>query len=434
MKRLKRILSVLLLISLLPLLPLTVGANDDTPAATTPQTVYVSSSGNDTTAAVGDKTKPFKDFLTAYGNLTATGGTVVLLDDVTIDLTTSNYPVVSSAHRFKLYASDKNIAVCGVKQANGKYSELEFKNTKGVCIELQGNVTFYDLTIGFTTDNAKSNLWFAANGYNLTIGFNFAHSFTNAKGNIVGGAQGANVGIAMNTAYGPTITVFSGTWNNIFAASFASGVIEKTATINLCGELSATTVAPCRNSATGTLKADTVINYYKGTVAGFYDYGKTVTLNAYNDLHENIKTTFSNTIDSQVVVKGEAMPAPAYALDFYGMQTTAVSAENTYSARFVGTLNSIDYSAVGLRITTDTESGIVYGGCCTEVYTSILGNFERYTAEELGGNYIFAWTIEDIPSSVGEITFTVTPFLAIGETVYYGEAKTITHAANIPQA
>lgn len=430
MKHMKRILSVLLLISLLPLLPLTAAAEGEAGGTPGPKTVYVSSSGDDATAAVGDKTRPYADFLTAYGQLTQTGGTVVLLDDVTIDLTTDEYKAVASAHRFKLPASEKEIAICGTRQEGGQYSKLIFKNTTGVCVELQGDVTFYDLTIGFTTDKSSGNLWFAANGYRITIGFRFSHAFKSAKGNIVGGAQAAGVGIPMNTAYGPTVTIYSGTWNNIFAASFASGIIEKTATINLCGDLSAAIVAPCRNKAAGTLKADAVINYYKGTVTDFYDYGKAVTLNAYNGLQETVKTTFTNTTESQLVVCGESLPAPAYALNFYGTQVTAVNGQGKYSVRFVGILHSTDYSAVGLLIRTASQT---YGGCCEKVYTSILGDFDRYTAEALGGNYLFAWTIQNIPADAGAVTFTVTPFLAVGDTVWYGQEKSVTYQAGILQ-
>lgn len=429
MKRLKRILSVLLLISLLPLLPLTVGANDDTPATTTPQTVYVSSSGDDTTAAVGDKTKPFKDFLTAYGKLTATGGTVVLLDDVTIDL--QGVTKIGDAIRIYLPESEHLIAVCGVYHEDTQaYSALCLTNgIAGVCFEQQGDVVFYDMI--FDVQFAK-NLFFVANGYDLTFGFHITNKMASTKNavNIIGGVQHTAAGKTQNPSGGATIAVYSGKFGNITAFYAA---VEMNGPCNIYLYDGQITGVYARRNEKVTANQDITVHYYGGTVStkvsGNINSGKTSTLICYNDAQPNNAANFTA---SQTVTAPRT--APAYALNFYGMQTTAVSAENTYSARFVGTLNSIDYSAVGLRITTDTESGIVYGGCCTEVYTSILGNFERYTAEELGGNYIFAWTIEDIPSSVGEITFTVTPFLAIGETVYYGEAKTITHAANIPQA
>lgn len=431
MKRLKRILSVLLLISLLPLLPLTVGANDDTPATTTPQTVYVSSSGNDTTAAVGDKTKPFKDFLTAYGNLTATGGTVVLLDDVTIDL--QGVTKIGDAIRIYLPESEHLIAVCGVYHEDTQaYSALCLTNgSAGVCFEQQGDVVFYDMI--FRVQFAQ-NLFFAANGYDLTFGFHITNETASSKYgvNIIAGAQNSAGGVAQNPNGGPNISVYSGNWDRVRANSFQNLSMNGDCNLYLYGgSFNGITMM---QKSTYTKNLGGTIHYFGGTItsiSGMVPEGKTSTLILYNGAVLGVTPTTAFTETKTLTAP---IPAPAYALDFYGMQTTAVSAENTYSARFVGTLNSIDYSAVGLRITTDTESGIVYGGCCTEVYTSILGNFERYTAEELGGNYIFAWTIEDIPSSVGEITFTVTPFLAIGETVYYGEAKTITHAANIPQA
>lgn len=430
MKHLKRILSVLLLISLIPLLPLTVGADEESGSATAPQTVYVSAEGNDETAAIGDRTKPYADFLTAYGELTATGGTVVLLNDVTVDLTTPEYTAVSAAHRFKLPASDKAIAICGLKQIDEKYSKLTFKNTTGVCAELQGDVTFYDLTIGFTTDKSGANLWLAANGYNLTIGFNFTLAMTNAKGNIVGGAQGTVDGasiVPMNTKYGPTIKIFSGVWDRIRANSFVNVALKENCNLFLYGG-SFASVNMLQNKNHTACNGATV-HYFGGTItqiSGLVPTGKTSTLILYNGAELGVTPSSAFTTTTTATAP---LPAPDYALNFYGTQVTTPN-EGKYSVRFVGTLNSLDYSAVGLLIRTENAE---YGGCCEKVYTSILGNFERYTAEQLGGNYIFTWTIQNIPENAGSVTFTVTPFLATGDTVWYGQVSTVTYQAGILQ-
>ena len=70
------------------------------------------------------------------------------------------------------------------------------------------------------------------------------------------------------------------------------------------------------------------------------------------------------------------------------------------------------------------------------MYTSILqkidGNEESVTAEELGGKYIFALHIENIPASAGDVRYVVTPFTVSGTgELVYGEAVTLTIPAPV---
>lgn len=427
MKHMKRILSVLLLISLLPLLPLTAAAEGEAGGTPTPKTVYVSSSGDDATAAVGDKTKPYADFLTAYRQLTQTGGTVVLLDDVTIDLT--GIDKTGDAIRIFLPKSEYPISVCGVYHENSQvYSALCLANgTAGVCFELEGDVTFYDMI--FRVQFAQ-NLFFAANGYDLTFGFHITNETAADKAaNIMGGAQGSS-GIQQNPNKGSTVTVYSGKWNGVYAASFNNTPINGNATVNICGG-TFDSVTTCRNKAASrnALKYPVDFHYYGGSPAVIKAFGKEATLHLYNGM--TIASDKTDIAEANTVTHAEkSLPAPAYALNFYGTQVTAVNEQGKYSVRFVGTLHSTDYSAVGLLIRTASQT---YGGCCEKVYTSILGDFDRYTAEALGGNYLFAWTIQNIPADAGAVTFTVTPFLAVGDTVWYGQEKSVTYQAGILQ-
>lgn len=427
MKHLKRILSVLLLISLIPLLPLTVGADEESGSATTPQTVYVSAEGNDETATVGDRTKPYADFLTAYGELTATGGTVVLLNDVTVDMSAKDK--IGDADRIYLPKSEHPISVCGIYQTESHtYSALHLVGgDAGVCFELEGDVTFYDMT--FRMGYAQ-NLFFAANGYKITFGFNITNETASGKyANIMGGAQNANGGISQNSKSGPTITVYSGVWNGVYAASFDGTAINGEATVNIYGG-SFQSVTSCRNKAASknALKHKVHFRYYAGSPEVIKAFGKEATLYLYNGM--TIAADKTDISEENIInVATAPLPAPEYALNFYGTQVTALK-EGKYSVRFVGTLNSLDYSAVGLLIRTENAE---YGGCCEKVYTSILGDFKRYTAEQLGGNYIFTWTIQNIPESAGSVTFTVTPFLATGDTVWYGQVSTVTYQTGILQ-
>ena len=423
MNRLNRISAVLTAVALLLLLPFAVAAESPAETAVTPQTVYVSSGGNNATAAVGDKTKPYADFLTAYGQLTATGGTVVLLDDVTIDL--NGVAQTGNAVRIYLPKSDHPIAVCGTYHEDTKaYSALCLANgIAGVCFELEGDVTFYDMI--FRVQFAQ-NLFFAANGYALTFGFHITNETESGKAaNIIGGIQNAAANVPQNPNGGATVTVFSGNWKNI-TVFYAAAEMNGPCNLYLYDGQFAGVYA--RRNTKISANQDITVHYYGGTatdkISGNINSDKTSTLICYNGAQPDNAASFTNSQTAE-----EARSAPDHTLNFYGTQVTAVN-EGKYSVRFVGTLNSADYSAVGLLIKTASET---YGGCCKNVYTSIKGNFERYTAEQLGGSYLFAWTIEDIPTGAGNVTFTVTPFLAVGETVYYGEAKTVTYQAGILQ-
>ena len=124
---------------------------------------------------------------------------------------------------------------------------------------------------------------------------------------------------------------------------------------------------------------------------------------------------------------------------YAGVQNTAVNTDttddipdNTYSVRFVGVIDSLDYEEVGFEIST-AANGEITGGRCEKLYTSVVGDGDDYTASELGGNYIFAYAIKDIPTSVGTVTFTVKPYYVVKvnevPTTYYGTAYTVTYNA-----
>ena len=123
--------------------------------------------------------------------------------------------------------------------------------------------------------------------------------------------------------------------------------------------------------------------------------------------------------------------------EYYGYQTTALSEQGTYSVRFVSVMDHLDYESIGYKIeVTAGEKTAVREIRCKYVYTSILqkidGNEESVTAEELGGKYIFALHIENIPASAGDVRYVVTPFTVSGTgELVYGEAVTLTIPAPV---
>lgn len=113
----------------------------------------------------------------------------------------------------------------------------------------------------------------------------------------------------------------------------------------------------------------------------------------------------------------------------WGYQPNYVS-EKTFDFRLVGTLKLeegktlSDYNAIGFSVVANLgydpengENGVTktVNYSCATVYSSIKGNTEKgmqeYTAEDLGGDYIFVLACTDIPYGAGDVTFEVTPHL-----------------------
>lgn len=103
-----------------------------------------------------------------------------------------------------------------------------------------------------------------------------------------------------------------------------------------------------------------------------------------------------------------------------GVQASAVN-NGRYSVRFIGTIDSANYSKVGFEIKARTAEGTksFYVEDCL-VYTSITENTDKgiksYSANDLGGKYLIAIGIHNIPAVIGDadvsddIEFEITAF------------------------
>ena len=125
--------------------------------------------------------------------------------------------------------------------------------------------------------------------------------------------------------------------------------------------------------------------------------------------------------DNRVKAVGDLSCLPTLA----GYQDNRANSEGeTYSARFVATIPMLDgLSKVGFEITpkigdkTGTKQTIegtkqtIEG---TMVYSSIQALGEQVTATSLGGRYIYALEIENIPNAITEVEYTVTPYVIDG--------------------
>lgn len=102
----------------------------------------------------------------------------------------------------------------------------------------------------------------------------------------------------------------------------------------------------------------------------------------------------------------------AYAVTGIHSQMGTDAADGKTSMRFVAVIDDIeltDYAQIGFEVCisdgTNSVTKTLRGNC---VYTSVMAAGETVTAEALGGKYVFALEILNIPAS-GTYTFTVRP-------------------------
>ena len=104
-----------------------------------------------------------------------------------------------------------------------------------------------------------------------------------------------------------------------------------------------------------------------------------------------------------------------------GFQTSEVNTEkNTYRARFLATLDSSEYYGAGFEISYEytnaageavRHSYALEDTVCNNAYTGISGIGSTLRAQGMGGQYMIAMSVEDIPTSIAEITFTVRAYV-----------------------
>ena len=134
--------------------------------------------------------------------------------------------------------------------------------------------------------------------------------------------------------------------------------------------------------------------------------------------------------DDRVKAVGDLSCLPTLA----GYQDNRAKSEGeTYSARFVATIPMLDgLSKVGFEITPKIgdNSGTTQTVEGTTVYSSIQALDESVTATSLGGRYIYALEIKNIPVAITEVEYTITPYVidSNGNRVN-GLTKTITVSA-----
>lgn len=156
--------------------------------------------------------------------------------------------------------------------------------------------------------------------------------------------------------------------------------------------------------------ASTCIYFEKGFGGYVYNVGM-------SEHFSNINLRKLNRSDEHELMEQE--PAEGETInrrsEYIGCQDSDVK-DGFYNIRFVSGLDTLNLSAVGFKISAVYDGGSKeYDVSDVKVYDVIegvnkFGITETYTAVDEGYKYLFALTIEDIPISVGEIYFYISPY------------------------
>ena len=135
-------------------------------------------------------------------------------------------------------------------------------------------------------------------------------------------------------------------------------------------------------------------------------------------------TTFASLKNLDLEITAAPTPvAPVYE----GVQEGTV--DDVFSVRFVGTVDSLNYSEVGFKV-TELEYDRSWTKGTNVVYSKLIGNTDtgvvEYTEENLNGQYIYALTIQGVPTT-GTVTFNVTTYGIVDGVEVEGTTYAVTY-------
>ena len=112
-----------------------------------------------------------------------------------------------------------------------------------------------------------------------------------------------------------------------------------------------------------------------------------------------------------------------------GLQLSDVDEDDTYNVRFLAQISDLDYETVGFEVVAIKADGSTSAPVIkttNKVYTSVQAGKETKYAET--GKYFMAITVDEVPSTIGAITFVVRPFIvtATDSVTIYGDYYTYT--------
>ena len=391
--------------------------------------------------------------------LAENGGTIMVIGDTNVDSSDDEYPAYAGRN---IVLPDHNgtIHIKGVKKPDGSYTKLIQTDTSTfTTLGFKGDLIISDIVLKTT-----QNLMICMRGHNLTMGYNIEverHPTISTTGVWIYGysQSAADAGTKPSDyVYNQTINIYSGTYD-LITGTGASGAMR------LNGE---------GNNPLNKVNGDLVFNFYGGTLEGpntkilscenngevegndkgfIFDFSKLnlsgqshkitghSVLNLYNYTEAEVNTFISRIASDSVYTEVNSLTGtipvftPPYQTPavFKGAQTSLV-VDNKYNIRFVATVDTLNYERIGFEITAGyTENGTAitteFTKSCAYVYQKITGNtaagLQEYTAEELGGNYLMALSIINIPADLGTISFFVKPYVVENGVKIFGHAYTV---------
>ncbi|MBO4308997.1 MAG: hypothetical protein J5885_04115 [Clostridia bacterium] len=182
--------------------------------------------------------------------------------------------------------------------------------------------------------------------------------------------------------------------------------------------------ADCRRNICVTVEGvNGAKTYYNGVWGVAFDIPAASAVPDYRFENYTFNASTVTSIAAEDMTASEVVVTAVYKTvrpTYVGYQTSAVT-DGKYSVRFVASINYLDnVASVGFIIRAQYTKDAApvdktVTQYCSYVYTSILAAGVPVTAESLGGNYVYALHIDNIPENVGEITFTVTPYYRVGD-------------------
>ena len=147
-------------------------------------------------------------------------------------------------------------------------------------------------------------------------------------------------------------------------------------------------------------------------------------------LHTAEAGTTPATVDVYTNISLETIPEPV-APTFEGVQEGKV--DDVFSVRFVGTVKDLNYSEIGFKITA-MDGAKSWTKSTNTVYSKLIGNTDtgivEYTSENLSGEYIYALTIQGVPTE-GTVTFNVTTYGIVDGVELEGEKYIVTYTDGV---
>ncbi len=218
------------------------------------------------------------------------------------------------------------------------------------------------------------------------------------------------------------------------------GTIDSCINFGTVTDVNQSDYSASRSGAGGILGWTSTANVIQNCV----NYGRIIAAESTSKADPFIAVDESNgalTLTNNVDKSADVAATPSEDVDTYGVQSSQ-AANGKFNVRFVASLDTLDYTTVGFEVVAyyrDAQGAYAtkeYNVNCTKVYNKIIGKAENgitfeAEASELGGQYVYALSILNVPAveDNGNVTFV---FRAVGDangTAVYGDTQVASFCA-----